>query len=58
MLRHLYNDFDKSKFAMVTEKIAYGCQENDALSLLLFSQAGQYLAKHITGLLSKVNKYI
>lgn len=56
MLRHLYNDFDKSKFAMVTEKIAYGCQINDELSLILFSQAGQYLAKHLNGLMSKNTK--
>lgn len=50
MLPHLYTNFQKSKMAMFTKELADGCEKNDPLCQLLFTQAGQYLAKYINAL--------
>ncbi|XP_063989237.1 N-acetyl-D-glucosamine kinase [Diachasmimorpha longicaudata] len=58
MLPHLYNNFDKSKFAMFTKELATGCENNDPLCLLLFNSAGKMLAKHINAVAPKAHNDI
>ena len=53
MLRYLYAEFKKSQFALFTKEIVTGCEKGDPLCLLLFEDAGKYLAKHAEAVAKK-----
>lgn len=51
ILRFVYQDFDKPKFASVCKSIADLANEGDQLARHLFCLNGRDLARHINGVL-------
>ncbi|XP_063541999.1 uncharacterized protein LOC134750693 [Cydia strobilella] len=55
LLPHAYKNFDKSKFAGLTQKLSHLALRGDALSRHLFAEAGSALAAHVAALVPKTN---
>ncbi|XP_077293308.1 N-acetylglucosamine kinase isoform X2 [Arctopsyche grandis] len=55
LLDHCYAKFDKPMFAGLCSKLAVGAKDGDALSLYLFKEAGELMAKTVMALVPKMD---
>jgi len=54
MLQHCYQSFNKPFYAELTLRLAQGAEAGDELCKLLFSRAGEAMAKHLLAVRPKV----
>ncbi|XP_005062491.2 PREDICTED: N-acetyl-D-glucosamine kinase, partial [Ficedula albicollis] len=56
LLTHLYRTFEKAKFAGFCRRVAEGAQLGDPLCCHIFTEAGEFLARHVVAVLPKIHQ--